>query len=70
MGGMNAIEGVAGQMGQGSRPCVSLPLSLTCLLPFGPGLFSHYVGPDDNQSVSVSHYDHRCLLTTTLKLLL
>lgn len=65
----------AGQMGQGSRPCIALSSCLSATLfdlssVFWFRPFSHYVGPDDNQPVSLSHYEHRCLLTTALKLLL
>lgn len=48
-------EGDAGQMGQGSSPCVPLSLFLCLVFSFWFKSFSHYVRPDDNQSVSVSH---------------
>ena len=62
VGGMKEIEGAARSRTDGAgikalRLSVRLPLcrSLTGLLLFGSGLFSHYVGPDDNQPVSLSH---------------
>ena len=40
--------------------CLSATLfDLSC-----SGLFSHYVGPNDSQPVRLSHYVHRCLLST------